>query len=194
MNFPVTKPVIKVASGIELKRLRLESSATIFLAIDQHRHTLRTWLPFIDHTWKVSDTENFIKSVLRAKGVKNDLVYEIYFEQEFAGLIALKEIDPWNKKSELGYWLIPSFERKGIMVLSGMALIDYAFNTLGLHRIQIKVAVGNSRSSLIPEKLGFTLEGIERSGEKFTDHFIDLEVYSLLKNDHPPVTFHRNSP
>ena len=63
-------------------------------------------------------------------------------------------------------------------------LIDYAFDELELNRIAIKCAVGNQPSKNIPMRLGFVFEGIERDGELFPDgHFVDLEVYSLLKKE-----------
>ncbi|MFA7401791.1 MAG: GNAT family protein, partial [Bacteroidales bacterium] len=89
-----------------------------------------------------------------------------------------------NQKTEIGYWLSESFQKKGIMSLSVKALIDYAFQQLQLNRIQIKCAVGNNESKHIPQRLGFTFEGIEREGEFLSDNtFTDLEVYSILKKD-----------
>ena len=174
---------IPVADGLTLVRLRMESAVDIFNVIDQNRHTLRKWLPFVDNTCKVTDTEIFIKSVLQSSGPKRDIVYEVRYLGEFAGLIALKEIDRWNKKSEMGYWLDPLFEGKGIMTMACKAMIDCAFSQMKLNRIQVKVGIGNARSSRIPEKLGFKFEGIERAGEKFPSHYIDLEVFSLLRKE-----------
>jgi ribosomal-protein-serine acetyltransferase len=63
-------------------------------------------------------------------------------------------------------------------------LCQYAFEDLGINRIQIKCAVGNISSINIPGRLGFTLEGIERDGELLSGNkFTDLEVYSKLKSD-----------
>ncbi|MBW6460394.1 MAG: GNAT family N-acetyltransferase [Bacteroidales bacterium] len=180
-----TGPVyeIPVSGDIVLVRLRLESTVEIFNAIDLHRNALRQWLPFVDNTRKKEDTEIFIKSIIQAHGAKRDIVYEIRHSDKFAGLIAFKEFDRWNKKSEMGYWLIPEFEGQGIMTMACKAMIDCGFSHMKLNRIQVKVGIGNARSSRIPEKLGFRFEGIERAGEKFASHYIDLEVFSLLRKE-----------
>ena len=183
MPFPVPTKEIVVEEGLILKSLRQGSAAVVFNSIDTNRHYLRKWLPFVDNTWKVEDTENFIRLITQEASPKRNLVYEIWYLKEFAGLIALKEIDQWNKKSEIGYWLDPRFEGNGIMTKCCTALLDSSFKKLGLNRIQIKTGIGNARSSRIPEKLGFRLEGLERSGEKLSDHYIDLEIYSMLKQD-----------
>ena len=63
-------------------------------------------------------------------------------------------------------------------------LCKYAFEELGLNRVQICCAVGNTPSSNIPRRLCFKFEGIERAGELFPDgSFADIEVYSFLKNE-----------
>jgi len=176
-------PEIVISESLILKLLRQESAGIIFQSIDLNRHHLRKWLPFIDNTWKAEDTEAYIKSINRYSGPKRDVVYEIWHHNAFAGLIALKEIDLWNKRSELGYWLDPHFEGQGIMTTCCIALLNCAFKEMGLNRIQIKAGIGNARSSKIPERLGFKFEGIERSGEKFQNHYIDIEVYSILKEE-----------
>jgi len=183
MPFQGPSKEIIVEEGLILKLLRQESAVEIFKIIDNNRRHLRKWLPFVDNTWKVEDTEAFIRSVIKMSGPKRDIIYEIRRDSEFAGLIALKEIDRWNKKTEIGYWLAPQYEGQGIMTKCCNTLLDYAFQKMGLNRVQIKAGIGNSSSSRIPEKLGFKLEGIERSGEKFSDHYIDLEIYSMLKLD-----------
>ena len=56
-----------------------------------------------------------------------------------------------------------------------------------MNRIQIQCAVGNTKSSNIPRRLGFTLEGIARAGELQADgRFSDIEVYSLLREEYIP--------
>jgi len=44
---------------------------------------------------------------------KRDIVYEIWYDELFAGLIAIKEIDGWNDRAELGYWIIPGLKGRG---------------------------------------------------------------------------------
>ena len=174
---------IRIDDSLLLKKLRLDSARVIFRALDEDREHLRQWLPFIDDTKKAEDTEIFIKSVLHTTSPKKDLVYEIWHDDRFAGLIAMKEIDGWNKKTELGYWITSQFEGKGLVTKSCRALIDLSFDRFGLNRVQLKVAVGNAKSSLVAERLNFKMEGIERAGEKHHHKYFDLIVFSILKED-----------
>jgi len=108
----------------------------------------------------------------------------VLYDGQFAGLIGFKGTDRPNKKTEIGYWLSEPFQKKGIMTNSVSALMNYAFNEMDINRIQIHCGVGNIPSRGIPNRLDFTFEGIERAGELHSDgRFIDLEVYSKLKNE-----------
>jgi len=183
MSYLLPTSEIIAGDDLVLKLLNEKSAAHIFKIIDSNRKSLRKWLPFVDNTRRVENTEIFIKSVLNSNSPKPDIIYEIWYRYHFAGIIALKEIDHWNKRTEMGYWLDPQFEGLGIMTKCCISLLDCGFKKLMMKRIQIKVGVGNAKSARIPEKLGFALEGIERSGERFPDHYADLEVYSMLKEE-----------
>ncbi len=177
---------ITVNKNIRLEPLNLLMAETIFNTIVRDRDYLETWLPFIEMTNHISDTENFIKSVTRKDELKKDEIFSIWYKEEFAGLIGFKDTDWINMKTEIGYWLAEKMQGKGIMTACVKKLISYAYRKLKMNRIQIKVAVGNTKSAAIPQKLEFQFEGIERSGELHKNKFLDLQIYSLLRSDFQP--------
>jgi ribosomal-protein-serine acetyltransferase len=172
-----------VDDHIHLQLLKPSHSDLIYEAICRNREFLRIWLPFVDQTRKPRDTELFVKQISRNQEKTGDFVYTIWYKGEFAGLAGFKDTDTVNNKTEIGYWLIEPMQAKGIMTKTVKKLVDYAFRNLDLNRIQIKTATGNDRSAGIPRRLGFTLEGLERNGERNGNHYRDLEVYSLLKRE-----------
>jgi ribosomal-protein-serine acetyltransferase len=88
-----------------------------------------------------------------------------------------------NEWAEIGYWIDKDHEGKGIMTESVKALINYGFNELNLHRIQIKCDARNVRSKRIPERLGFKLEGTIRENHKYEEGFSDGLTFGLLKSE-----------
>ncbi len=174
---------IKTDNEIELKEISIESAPVIFEAIDNNRKYLREWLPFIDSTSKVEDTENFIISVLQSRCHKEDKVFEIWHKKEFSGLVSLKEIDRTNNKTELGFWLVEDKQGKGIMIRSCRSLIKYAFEKLNMNKVMVKCAVGNKKSIQIPFRLKLEYEGVERQGELLNSKYVDLKTYSILKKE-----------
>jgi ribosomal-protein-serine acetyltransferase len=175
---------IRVDNNIRLENIKPSMAQVIFETIDRDRNYLRNWLPFVDSSKQVSDTEAFIASVTNKSNTK-DIIYSIWYKEEFAGLIGFKDSDWINRKTEIGYWLAERMQGKGIITSCAEILIKYAFHKLKLNRIQIKVAEKNTRSSSIPKKLGFVFEGIERAGEKHNNQYLNLETYSILKDDNP---------
>lgn len=157
----------------------------IFATIQREREYLGEWLPFVDKTHALSDTEAFIGSVLDVPEQEKEWVFTIRnAKAEFIGLIGFHDTDTDNHKSELGYWLSQAHQGRGIITKAVQTLCEYAFKEMGIHRIQIRCAVGNTASQRIPLKLGFLYEGIERDGECVKeDIYRDIEVYSLLKTD-----------
>jgi ribosomal-protein-serine acetyltransferase len=83
----------------------------------------------------------------------------------------------------IGYWLGESYQGKGLMTGACRALVDYLFSELRLQRIEIRCATSNARSCAVPQRLGFTKEGVLRQAQAFDDHYLDLEVYGLLAED-----------
>lgn len=173
---------LQVNQSISLFLLKQEDAQVIFQAIDENRSHLRKWLPFVDQTKTVKDTLSFTKSIVDDVERRQE-VFTIWYENEFAGLIGMKDIDYLNRKVELGYWLIEKMTHKGIITLSVEKMMAFIFQILQLNRIQIKCGVGNLSSSAIPKKLGYSFEGIEKQGERHSNRYIDLEIFSFLRED-----------
>ncbi|MFH0999692.1 MAG: GNAT family N-acetyltransferase, partial [Bacteroidota bacterium] len=144
---------LQVDDHIHLERIKHSLAMVIFSAIDSNRSYLRKWLPFVDQTRKLADTEIFIKTAIAKPASERDDIYSIWYKGEFAGLIAYKDSDRINCKTEIGYWLIEKHQGKGIMTKATSKLVDFAFRNLNMNRVQIKVAVGNQKSSAIPKRL-----------------------------------------
>ncbi len=173
--------MIQVSENIVLNPLSVDDIFKIFNTLNDEREYMREWLPFVDTTYEVEDTGNYVNYVLQTA----DKQFTIYYKDQFVGLIGFKDTDTTNKKVEIGYWLSQYVQGKGIMIQSVSRLIDYAFAEMDMNRIQIKVAVGNHKSRRIPEKLGFQFEGIERDGELLVNNvFTDIAVYSFLKSEY----------
>src|SRR5690606_732125 len=155
-----------------------------FMTIDTQREYLGKWLPFVEFTQTVADSEKFVESVVNAPEDRFEYVFAIRKSNHFVGLIGFKDTDKVNRKTEIGYWLSEEYQKKGIMTKSVDILCNFAFKALNINKIQIKCAVGNIPSSNIPKRLNYILERIERDSELLSgSHFVDLEIYSRLKSD-----------
>lgn len=171
--------ILHISPFLQLHPARLTDAAELYALIDNNREYLRKWLPFIDVTTAVADSEVYL-SVVEEQAERNP-VFVIRFYGQLVGLVGFKDTDYDNLRTEIGYWLAENFQHKGIMTSCVRTLVDFAFTDMGMHRIQIRVAEGNTSSRQIPLRLGFVKEGVERDGEMLEPgKFVNLETFSLI--------------
>jgi ribosomal-protein-serine acetyltransferase len=106
---------------LRLESIKMSMASIIFETINSERPFLRKWLPFVELTKNQSDTEQFIKSIIRQNRSRRDEIYTIWYKEEFAGLIGFKETDWINRKTELGYWISEKMQGKGIVLFISKA-------------------------------------------------------------------------
>ena len=170
------KTILQVNEQICLRQIELADAERIFTIIDEERDYFGRWLPFVAKTNRVEDTQNFIRSLS-----PQEQTFTIRLCRETVGVIGLYAVDSDNLKLEIGYWLKPSVQKRGIMTSSVITLINYLFQDLHFNCVRIKCEAENLPSRRIPERLGFVKEGIERQGSLLPNNkFADLVIYSLL--------------
>lgn len=86
---------------------------------------------------------------------------------------------------EIGYWVRSSDLGKGYATEASIALTQVALGLLGLPRLEIRCDSRNVKSSRIPARLGFTLEGVLRHAQRDVHgDLCDSEVWSLLQTEY----------
>ena len=84
---------------------------------------------------------------------------------------------------EIGYTLHPDYWGRGYVPEAARALIDLAFEELGLHKIELSCFGYNVQSRRVAEKLGFTLEARIRDRKDAQGNRCDDLRYGLLKSE-----------
>ena len=174
---------IPVCDGIDLRPLTTADAPALFAAVDRNRLRLRKWLPWLDSSNSVHDMRAFLEQQERENASRSSLTTGIWVDEEIRGAISLHRIDARHRSSSVGYWLDAAVEGRGIMTRACRALVTEGFQTYGLHRIEIRCALGNHRSCAIAQRLGFVEEGVLREAEWLYDHWVDLRVFSMLEQD-----------
>lgn len=99
------------------------------------------------------------------------------------GSCGYNSLDFENSKVEVGYDISKTYWGNGFAPEAILSLVDYAFNSLNINRIEAKVEPENINSIKVLQKLNFTLEGTMRKCEKSKGKFINLSIYSKLITD-----------
>jgi len=87
--------------------------------------------------------------------------FGLFVEGRFAGEITLSSIQrgPFQNGS-VGYWIDQDLAGLGLIPEAVVVVLQYAFETLGLHRIEVAIIPRNSSSRRVVEKLGLRVEGV----------------------------------
>ncbi|MCC5787578.1 MAG: GNAT family N-acetyltransferase [Phycisphaerales bacterium] len=173
----------RLTPDITLRILQPHHAPELFKLVDRNRDDLRRRLPWLDNNTSEEDTLAFINSALRGFADNGAFTCGIWHNADLCGVIGFNTLDRANHSARVGYWLDAQHRGKGIMTACCRALVDHAFSELDLHRIVIAVATDNHASQAIPDRLGFTKEGIEREAEWLYDRFVDFTINVLLRPD-----------
>lgn len=85
---------------------------------------------------------------------------------------------------EIGYWVRSDRTNRGYATELSAALTRVGFEVFKVKRLEIRVAVGNDRSSAVPRKLGYTLETTLRERIPLPgDRLGDVQVWTMFAAD-----------
>jgi ribosomal-protein-serine acetyltransferase len=174
---------VRIDPEASLELLQDQHAEELFALVDANRAHLRRWLPWLDANTAVEHTRGFIRGTLQQFAARNGLTCGIRDRGALAGVIGLHFIDWPNRRTSIGYWIAQSHEGRGLITRACARLLDHCFGELGLNCVEIGCATGNTRSCRVPERLGFTREGVLRQREWLYDHFVDHVVYSMLARE-----------
>ena len=138
----------------------------------------------------ISDLDTAIEVLdkdLESDAQGNSMCWAITFkgQDKMIGKCILFQFNRENHRAEIGYILNREYWRQGLTYQALGAVIDFAFNTLNLHRIEADVDTENLASLGLLEKLGFKREGLFRERWRVYDEWQDSLMLGLLKQDWP---------
>lgn len=96
------------------------------------------------------------------------------------GVINFTDITKVHKRLTWGFYIGEEGAPKGAGVIMGILALDKAFNELEMHKVCGEVLMGNKRSAVYHEKMGFVHEGILREHIFKDNQYVDVIVFGQL--------------
>jgi RimJ/RimL family protein N-acetyltransferase len=97
------------------------------------------------------------------------------------GEVVLYSLDPDNRSCAFRISLVgPSVYDKGYGTEATRLILAHAFETVGIHRVELEVYVLNPRARHVYEKLGFVVEGVFRDALWWDGRFHDAIAMAML--------------
>ena len=174
-------------NGAHVRPLEEDDAEPLHRLVLANREYLAEWLPWAAADRTVEMSLEFIRASQRQLADDDGFQAAIVEDSAVAGTIGFHRIDWLNRATSLGYWIAAPSQGRGTVTEAVRALTTHAFVTWCLNRVEIRAAVGNTRSAAIPLRLGFVHEGVLRQSERHGESYKDIAVYAMLAGDWEPA-------
>jgi ribosomal-protein-serine acetyltransferase len=155
--------------------------------INANRDHIGRYMDWVDSHPTLADTHGYMLSARKEFGNRNGVATKIFYRGELVGSAGFGLWDKTTRIGEVGYWLAESATGKGIATRAARAMVDYAFATLGMHKVIIRAMTSNAASIAIAKRLGFKHQGLDVQGKLHYGKYYDFDVYYMLADDWQPT-------
>ncbi len=129
------------------------------------------------------ETLEFVRLMRSSRDKGSSIVWAIEHEGQAAGCVGLDM--QWSlralrlDRAELGYWLASPLHGRGLMTEAALAVVQFGFDTLSLHKLVVRCFADNIASRRVIEKLAFRYVGTFREDVWRDGRWHDHLVYEL---------------
>jgi ribosomal-protein-alanine N-acetyltransferase len=134
----------------------------------------------IPHPYEERHAREFLASVAKENELR--LAIRLRSDGRLCGGVGLHPDMP-HQRAEIGYWLGVPFWGNGYATEAAQAVVRHGFEHFKLNRIFASHCKGNEASGNVLRKIGMRHEGCLRQAILKWGKFIDLEMYSILREE-----------
>jgi [ribosomal protein S5]-alanine N-acetyltransferase len=99
------------------------------------------------------------------------------------GLFQVRQLEPGFATAEWGFAIGSPFWGTGIFKEGARMVVDFSFDTLGVHRLEARSCVRNVRGNGALRKIGAVQEGVLRRSFLHDGEYLDQALWSILRDD-----------
>lgn len=175
-----------IGSDAELRPLEPWRAGEFAVHVERARPHLAPWLPWARSITDLEGARRFLQRYADQQAADQGRIYGIWTGADLAGGALFRVFDTQTGVCELGAWLAPEAEGRGLVHRAALQLIGWAIGVRGIRRVEWRTDPTNARSVAAARRLGMTREGVLRGAFPIGGLRRDLEIWSLLAEDWPP--------
>ncbi|HED64318.1 MAG TPA: N-acetyltransferase [Planctomycetes bacterium] len=182
------RPTKLLGERVHLVAFTSADEAELTEVLNRNAAHLGPWMPWAqDLPRSASTNREFLESVAadRANDTDHGFALRRADTGELVGATGLhRRVGPGG--IEIGYWLDSGHTGRGLVTEAAAIATAAGFEHFGAMRMEIHVAPDNARSLRVPERLGYTREGLLRARSPWPrGGWRDKVVHSLLASEFP---------
>jgi RimJ/RimL family protein N-acetyltransferase len=174
---------LPVLTGMQvvLRELRASDAASLFAMLTSEEVSRFISPP----PTTIDGFERFIAWTLREREAGKYVCYAVTIKgyDTAIGIFQVRELEPCFSTAEWGFAIGSAFWGTGVFQESAELVMEFAFETLGVHRLEARAAVKNGRGNGALLKIGAVQEGLLRRSFLKNGEFVDQVLYAIVEDD-----------
>ena len=183
---PLSQAEIK-AGRFVLRPFRRRDTASLHQAVLASRDELAEFLPWANPLYTRASAAGFVRESIRSWREAKAYDFAVRRPERpdyHVGNVSIWHVSRGYNSGEIGYWIRTGETGRGAATEAAGAMLRVGFERLGMNRIVVRIAAGNSASEQVARKLGFTWEGVLREEVKIGGRWVDHSIWSFLKREY----------
>jgi len=173
-------PVL-ASETVTLRELRLSDAPSLLAMLAADEVTRFISPPPTTVAW----FEGFIRWTHRERAAGRYVCFAVVPDgyDTAVGLFQVRQLGPGFGTAEWGFAIGSPFWGTGVFAEGARMVVDFAFDAVGVHRLEARAAVQNGRGNGGLRKLGAVQEGILRKSFLRRGEYLDQALWSILDED-----------
>ncbi|WP_369028964.1 GNAT family N-acetyltransferase [Streptomyces adonidis] len=168
-----------LTEGAELRALEPWRATEFHDHVERNRGHLAPWLPWATTIDDPAKAEAWLRKYAEAQARDGMRIYGIWLDGTLVGGVGFSSFHVPSGVCQLGAWMAPEAEGRGLVTRAAGHLTEWALRTRGMSRVEWRAAATNVRSLAVAKRLGMRREGVLRSAFPMDGVRHDVEVWAL---------------
>ncbi|OFV93022.1 MAG: hypothetical protein A3G76_13650 [Acidobacteria bacterium RIFCSPLOWO2_12_FULL_65_11] len=166
---------------VTLRQLRTSDAASLFAMLSTEEVARFISPP----PTTVEGFERFIAWTLRQRSGGTYACFAVTVQgyDTAIGIFQIRELEPGFGTAEWGFAIGSGFWGTGVFQEGATLMVNFAFETVGVHRLEARAAVKNGRGNGALRKMGAVQEGLLRRSFLRNGEYLDQNLWTILDED-----------
>jgi [ribosomal protein S5]-alanine N-acetyltransferase len=168
-------------NGFTLRELRVSDAASLLTLLTTEEVTRFISPP----PTTIEGFERFIQWVQHERETGRYICFAVVPDgyETAVGLFQVRQLDPTFGTAEWGFAIGSAFWGSGLFQAGAELVIEFAFEVIGVHRLEARAAVQTGRGNGALRKVGAVQEGILRKSFLRGGKYLDQALWAILSED-----------
>lgn len=177
---------LPLAAAAELRPLEPWRAAEFAAHVDRARDHLMPWLPWVEAITDEAAARRWLQVYADRQAADEGRIFGVWLDGVLVGGVVFRIFDVATGVCEIGVWVEPEAEGRGLVTRAARQLIRWAVEARGMGRVEWLAFTSNTRSEAVAKRLGMTFEGVRRQAFPYRGVRHDVAVWALLADEWRP--------